>query len=211
VQDLRKFPFDNLLFKSVVTNISQMLWNWYTIDACFLASSWHIKTKGMFAASCIGVILLVVALEFLRRMGKEYDAYILRQYTRRAASLRHASQESYTNSKTNSTYEYNSDGCGPDAACAPALPRQQFITFRASPAQQITRGVIHAATFGLGYIIMLLAMYFNGFIIISIIIGAFIGKVLCDWMVVRLPLVGNEAEGTNNEAQGISEPTVCCG
>ena len=58
---------------------------------------------------------------------------------------------------------------------------------------------------------MLLAMYFNGFIIISIIIGAFIGKVLCDWMVVRLPLVGGGVEGSSNEAEGISEPTVCCG
>jgi copper transporter 1 len=211
VQDLSKFCLYSFVLGSVITNISQMLWNWYTIDACFLADSWHIKTKGMFAASCIGVVLLVVALEFLRRMGKEYDAYILRQYTRRAASLRHVSQQSYTNSKTNSAYEYNSDNCGPDSACSPALPRQQSITFRASPAQQLTRGLIHAATFGLGYIIMLLAMYFNGFIIISIIIGAFIGKVLCDWMVVRLPLVGHEAEGTNDEALGISEPTVCCG
>jgi copper transporter 1 len=211
VQDLCKFSLNSIQLKLMFTNNTQMLWNWYTIDACFLASSWHIKTKGMFAASCIGVVLLVVALEFLRRMGKEYDAYILRQYTRRAASLRHVSRESYTNSKANDAYEYNSDNCGPDAACSPALPRQQFITFRASPAQQLTRGVIHAATFGLGYIIMLLAMYFNGFIIISIIIGAFIGKVLCDWMVVRLPLVGNESEGSNDEALGISEPTVCCG
>ena len=211
MQDFSKFIFDNLVLVLVITNTSQMLWNWYTIDACFLASSWHIKTKGMFAASYIGVILLVVALEFFRRMGKEYDAYILRQYTRRAASLRHVSRDSYNNSKVNSAYEYSEGGCGPDAACAPALPRQQYITFRASPAQQLTRGAIHAVTFGLGYIIMLLAMYFNGFIIISIIIGAFIGKVLCDWMVVRLPLEGSGNEGPSNEAEGISEPTVCCG
>jgi copper transporter 1 len=54
-----------------------MLWNWYTIDACFLSSSWKITSNGMFAGSCIGVILLVMFLEFLRRLGKEYDRYIL--------------------------------------------------------------------------------------------------------------------------------------
>lgn len=34
----------------------------------------------MFAGSCIGVILLVMSLELLRRLGKEYDRYILREY-----------------------------------------------------------------------------------------------------------------------------------
>ncbi|EHK97508.1 putative Copper transport protein ctr4 [Glarea lozoyensis 74030] len=44
-----------------------MLWNWNTIDSC------------MFAGSCIGVILLVMSLEFFRRLSREYDALILRQ------------------------------------------------------------------------------------------------------------------------------------
>ncbi|CAD0084209.1 unnamed protein product [Aureobasidium vineae] len=187
-----------------------MLWNWYTIDACFLASTWHIKTHGMFAASCIGVALLVVCLEFLRRLGKEYDAYILRQFHRRAASLQYRRRVSYVAPKFDDTRA--SGGCGPDASCAPPLPEQRFITFRATPAQQIARGVIHAATFGVGYIVMLLAMYFNGYIIISIILGAFLGKVLCDWMVVKLPLVAGEGfEESQDEAPGLSEPTVCCG
>ena len=188
----------------------QMLWNWYTIDACFLASTWHIKTRGMFAASCIGVALLVVCLEFLRRIGKEYDAYLLRQYRRRVGNLRHMPQIPHVAPKFDG--RYNPDNCGPDAACAPPLPEQQFITFRASPLQQVTRGLIHAATFGVGYIVMLLAMYFNGFIIISIIIGAFLGKVFCDWMVVRLPLSADrDADEGQGGANGISEPTVCCG
>lgn len=192
------------------TDKLKMLWNWYTIDACFLASSWHIKTRGMFAASCIGVALLVVCLEFLRRIGKEYDSYILRQYQRRVASLQYQPRASYISPKSKEV-QY-AEGCGPDASCAPPLPKQQFITFRATPAQQIMRGIIHAATFGVGYLVMLMAMYFNGFIILSIILGAFLGKVLCDWMVVRLPMVSDqEFDGLIEVAKGISEPTVCCG
>lgn len=53
-----------------------MLWNWYRVDSCFIASSWHIRTKGMFAGSCIGVILLVMALELVRRGQREYERYI---------------------------------------------------------------------------------------------------------------------------------------
>jgi len=62
--------------------------------------------------------------------------------------------------------------------------------------------------FGLAYLIMLLAMYFNGYIIISIIIGAFLGKFLCDWGTLQValsdPISGKDAEGCD-------DPTVCCG
>ncbi|KAI1614641.1 putative high affinity copper protein [Exophiala viscosa] len=165
-----------------------MLWNWYTIDACFLAQSWHITTKGAFAASCIGVMLLVVSLELLRRVGKEYDTFILRQFQRNIAL-----------DGANLKGQDNSGSCqsGP-----------QIVTFRASPLQQLVRSVIHAMTFGLAYIIMLLAMYFNGFIIICIFIGAFLGKFLCDWMVQRVPMGGLlEQSGS----QALEEPSVCCG
>ncbi|KAK4941334.1 hypothetical protein LTR10_018744 [Elasticomyces elasticus] len=160
-----------------------MLWNWYTIDACFLAESWHITTKGAFAASCIGVILLVVSLEFLRRVGKEYDTFILRQFQR----------------NTNFKDHNNTDCCqsGP-----------QIVTFRASPLQQLVRSVIHALTFGLAYIVMLLAMYYNGFVIICIFIGAFLGKFVCDWMVQRVPIGGLLQQ---SGSQGVEDPTVCCG
>lgn len=54
-----------------------MLWNWYTIDACFLSSTWHIRSKGMFAGSVIGVFFLVMAIEGVRRLGREYDRRLM--------------------------------------------------------------------------------------------------------------------------------------
>ncbi|RYO83727.1 hypothetical protein DL766_005834 [Monosporascus sp. MC13-8B] len=168
-----------------------MLWNWYTIDACFLTRSWRIQNQGMMAATCIGVILMVICLEFLRRLGKEYDDLIQRQFQR------HVAAQSTTMPSPS------------DNSCA-GLPaaEPQIVLYRASPLQQVIRSIIHAATFGLAYIIMLLAMYFNGYIIISIFIGAGIGKFLCDWMVVKVVL-NNEQGGKG--ATGIEETTVCCG
>jgi solute carrier family 31 (copper transporter), member 1 len=93
----------------------------------------------MFAASCIGVALLVVCLEFLRRIGNDYDAAILRKF-RQHVSVR-AAQIHATNILESAT-------SGP-----------QFVTFRATPLQQLTRAVIYAVTFGVVYILMLLAMY----------------------------------------------------
>jgi copper transporter 1 len=166
-----------------------MLWNWYTIDACFLSESWHITNNGMFAATCIGVILLVVAVEFFRRLGKEYDALLLRQFERRAAAHGPA---------------LAAKGC----AGGTELSRQ-VITLRASPLQQLIRSLIHAVTFGGAYIIMLLAMYFNGYVIICIFLGAGLGKFLCDWLVVKVDL--DSITGQSSQAKGIEETTVCCG
>ncbi|KAK8063066.1 high affinity copper protein [Apiospora hydei] len=171
----------------------QMLWNWNTVDACFLTSSWHIPSEGAFAATCIGVVLMVVILECLRRAGKEYDALILRQFKRHVAAQRLAASKDKT--------------VEPPEEATPNRP--QIITFRASPLQQLTRSVIHAVTFGLAYIVMLLAMYFNGYIIISIIIGAGIGKFLCDWMVYKVVIDGED--GAAAKVDGIEDPTVCCG
>lgn len=145
----------------------------------------------MMAATCIGVILMVVCLEFLRRLGKEYDSLIQRQFQRHVSA------------------QAKSAGCPNDSGSSdlPAAdPRT--VTFRASPLQQIIRSVIHAATFGLAYIIMLLAMYFNGYIIISIIIGAGLGKFFCDWMVVKVII---DSDQSRKGATGIEETTVCCG
>jgi hypothetical protein len=64
----------------------QMLWNWYTIDACFTSSTWHITSPGMFAGSCIGVILRVMSLEFICRVSKGYDQYLIRQHRRPSPS-----------------------------------------------------------------------------------------------------------------------------
>lgn len=162
-----------------------MLWNWYTIDACFLSTSWHITNNGMFAATCIGVIMLVVVVEFLRRMGKEYDAFLLRQF-HRESSKRYAA----------------ADG---------AFGAAQVVTYRASVLQQLTRSFIHALTFGAAYIIMLLAMYFNGYVIICIFIGAGLGKFMCDWLVVKIDVEGRGGSTEATELKGIEEPSVCCG
>lgn len=167
-----------------------MLWNWETIDACFLTSSWRIQNQGMMAATCIGIMLLVILVELFRRMGKEYDSLIQRQFQRQATAHGVALAA---------------------AGCTGAVvPTRQILTFRATPLQQLVRAVIHALTFSGAYIIMLLAMYFNGYVIISIFIGSGLGKFFCDWLVVKIDPEDLGLDG-NARSKGIEETTVCCG
>lgn len=172
-----------------------MLWNWNVVDSCFLASSWHITNNAMFAASCVAASLLVVLLEFLRRVGHEYDAYLLRQFQRQ---LRFQQAQLAAATPANCCDSSNT------------LGGLQYATFRASALQQFARAVIHGATLALAYVVMLLIMYYNGFIFISVILGAMLGKFLCDWMVVRLPYGEAGEKDERRTSVGAAGPTGCC-
>ncbi|GAD92462.1 Ctr copper transporter family protein [Paecilomyces variotii No. 5] len=191
-----------------------MLWNWDTIDACFLSKSWHITSHGMFGGSCIGVICLVLVLEFLRRVGREYDAYIVRRTT---IQRYHLSAMATATSRQNATTTTTTSCCGAESSADENIPKSStppnatsippFASavktgpIRPTFFEQLVRAVLHMLQFAVAYFIMLLAMYFNGYIIICIFIGAFLGAFLFSWE----PLGGN-AEG--NDATSV---TACCG
>ncbi|KAF2853659.1 Ctr-domain-containing protein [Plenodomus tracheiphilus IPT5] len=172
-----------------------MLWNWNTIDTCFISKSWHIRSKGMFAGSCIGVILLVLSLEFLRRAGKEYDRYIVTQHIKSIGSR---------GVTTSSASSENSVGKTPGATTAPAtcIPITA-ARFRPSVLQQAVRALLHMLQFAVAYFVMLLAMYYNGYFIICIFIGAFLGYFVFGWESLSVGRGGNERMEEN--------ATVCCG
>lgn len=184
-----------------------MLWNWTTIDACkyrpytaqdlkpdiyigFLSSSWHITSRGMFAGSCIGVICLVLSLEFLRRVAREYDAFIVRRarlraqyFTLPAASQTTSQSQSESQSPKQSTANVVASSStaitSPDGA--KGIPPCDVQAVRPTMVEQLVRAALHMLQFAVAYFVMLLAMYFNGYIIICIFIGAFLGSFLFSW------------------------------
>ncbi|KAJ4375178.1 Copper Transporter integral membrane protein that functions in high affinity copper transport [Neocucurbitaria cava] len=171
-----------------------MLWNWETVDACFIARSWRITSKGMFAGSCIGVILLVILLEFLRRAGKEYDRYIVAQHTKSLVS------GGVTASTASSD---NGAGKVPATSTTAAYHSVAASKFRPTVLQQALRALLHMFQFAIAYFVMLLAMYYNGYFIICIFIGAYLGYFIFGWESFS---VGQGAKDRMQE-----DVTVCCG
>ncbi|KAK0724097.1 putative high affinity copper protein [Lasiosphaeris hirsuta] len=166
-----------------------MLWNWYTIDSCFISSTWHVTSSGMFAGSCIGVILLVMSLEFLRRAVKEYDRFLIRQHGQLASP-----------GKNNDTPLERSTSPHYLVAGPTALAAGEF---RPTIFQQAVRAFLHMVQFAVAYLVMLLAMYYNGYIIICIFIGAFLGAFVFQW-----ETLGAHGKGSTSAS---NEATVCCG
>lgn len=137
-----------------------MLWNWYTIDSCFIARSWHIRSSGMFAGSCIGVILLVISLEFLRRAQRELDRY----FRRTNAIAASPSTAAITTAEAGSSASSGS-GKAMNASSAAAGVSGRNLAGRVAPLrwwQQLVRSFLFMVQFAVGYFVMLLAMYYNG-------------------------------------------------
>ena len=118
-----------------------MLWNWYTVDACFLSSTWHITSPGMFAGSCIGVICLVMSLEFLRRLTKEYDRYLIYKHAGSHGATKKTSNQPSPSSSIHSTLR---DAAGPGSG-----------VFRPTIIEQTIRALLHMLQFAVAYFIML--------------------------------------------------------
>ncbi|OMP83947.1 Copper transport protein ctr4 [Diplodia seriata] len=175
-----------------------MLWNWYTIDSCFIARSWHVRSAGAFAGSCIGVILLVVALEALRRAQRELDRYFRRvngstatsapSHSTADASAAAAREEAGGSSSASSSGTGGGSGKGGLAAAVTGRGGGRrgmpVVVGGVAPLkwwQQLVRSALFMVQFAVGYFVMLLAMYYNGYIIICIFIGAFLGAAMFQW------------------------------
>lgn len=153
-----------------------------------ITSSWQITSREKFAACCIGVVCLGVFLELLGRVGNMYDKYIYRQF-QYAPLPSSDGQENMSVAKFPLNPPVNH--ITKDGALMDAKPTTQFQSqglylgtggsFRPSMVQQGIRAGIHTLRFGTAYLIMLLAMTLNGFLILTILAGAYVGSFLFDW------------------------------
>ncbi|KAI6782316.1 solute carrier family 31 (copper transporter) [Emericellopsis cladophorae] len=159
-----------------------MLLNYNTVDSCFISSDWQVKSIGMFAGSCIGIALLAIFLELLRRSVKEFDKYLARQHMARHAGVAEAAARSSDEGVKGGAV------AGVTGAAGPIPP------FRPTFWQQGIRAILHTAQFTVAYFIMLLAMYYNVYILVSIFLGILVGSYIFQY-----------------ETIDFSEPTVCCG
>lgn len=164
-----------------------MLWNWNTIDSCFISETWRVRSTGMFAGSCIGVVLLVMSLELLRRSVKEYDRYLIRKHLERRLVASPTAVASTPSRKDSG-----------DGAVAPITTLSSASGYRPNIFEQAIRALLHMLQFAVAYFVMLyvfrhqwederqltmsrLAMYYNGYIIICIFIGAYLGSFVFQW------------------------------
>ncbi|KAK9779690.1 putative Ctr copper transporter family-domain-containing protein [Seiridium cardinale] len=121
-----------------------MLWNWYTVDTCFLSPSWKIRSQGGFAGLCIAIILMAILAQSLGWFAKYYDQRLVRQHQHKTVAL--ATQATQNASTNGSLIAKHAHDLSPVAA------------FRPNLMQQAIRTLIRTVHFALAYWIMLLAI-----------------------------------------------------
>jgi solute carrier family 31 (copper transporter), member 1 len=127
----------------------QMLLNWHTVDACFLSSTFHIRSSFAFFLSCLAALLLVVSLEYIRRAQRNFDRYL------RARNAVLQDEEYALPGETEE--ELLPNGSGREKLMRRLKGRTTVVVL-----EQLLRGLIHTVQFSVSYCIMLLFMYSNG-------------------------------------------------
>lgn len=126
-----------------------MLLNWTTIDACFLFPTFHIHSTFTFFLTCLGSFLLVISLEFLRRLQREFDRYL------RTRKLTRTEKEYVLPEEMEE--KLLDKGTGVEASKGTAGKERPVVVM-----EQVLRGLVHMVQFSVSYCIMLLFMYSNG-------------------------------------------------
>ncbi|KAF4125010.1 solute carrier family 31 (copper transporter), member 1 [Geosmithia morbida] len=179
-----------------------MLLNYNTVGACFVSSRWKITSAGMFAGSCIGIVLLAMLVELLRRGVGEYDRFLIKQHVAKHAAAAARSE----------TRSVPGDGTASRAG-KEAVP---IPSFRPNLWQQGVRALLHTAQFTVAYFIMLLgmlpsplpctergeadglvwtAMYYNVYVLVSIFLGILVGSYIFQYESVDVSYVLTRPRG----------------
>ncbi|KAG8956209.1 hypothetical protein FRC04_004285 [Tulasnella sp. 424] len=127
-----------------------MLWNWETVDTCVVFRSWHVYNMTQFVITCLIIVLIGVSFEWLRKVQKGYDAKLSRGPVGGAGTKRSRS---------------------PPPASRAGVPTSNRLA--------LTPRLIRASLYGLivfiSFFIMLIFMTYNGYLVLSVVAGAFIG------------------------------------
>ncbi|KAK2487909.1 hypothetical protein H9L39_01836 [Fusarium oxysporum f. sp. albedinis] len=199
-----------------------MLWNWNTIGTCFISKAWYMDSGGKFGITCFGAFMLVMLLEFLARVSREWERH---RFARGAPN----SQEPYAPAAGIELAVLQPAAAQPAAAqpddIQPVASRPASATGPnngkdandanndANPIPNFCpsfvehafiNAILHTVQCVITYILILMAVSFNGYIIISMFIGAYVGA-LC---FQRDPLT--ETRNPNAYQRAFQQPVVCC-
>ncbi|RBA12367.1 hypothetical protein FPRO05_03817 [Fusarium proliferatum] len=188
--------------RSCLTN--PMLWNWNTIGVCFISEAWYIDSGALFATTCLAAFGLALFLQFARRASREWERHLFARNVGNPqaffdpitgielAPLQPAAAQPAGGQPAGG----QSAGGQPADAAQPAQPVQpaqpapangpgngqdaanRLPPFCPSFVEHIVEASLCTLRLIVTYVLILMAVSFNGYIIICIFSGHFFGIVL---------------------------------
>ncbi|KAF1912579.1 Ctr copper transporter family-domain-containing protein [Ampelomyces quisqualis] len=140
-----------------------MLFTWDTTDLCIVFRGWRISGTGSLIASLLAIVLLTAGYEAVREASRRYEAYATRVGERRAGGT----ESSETQDTPNNANESSS-----------LLGPGRNVGKNSEQQMKIVKGILYAMQVFYSFFIMLLFMTYNGWIMLAVAVGAFVGYLL---------------------------------
>ena len=172
-----------------------MLWNWYSKDVCFISSQWKTSTKALFGGTCVGVFALLITINWWRRILFQYKIYCSELRKEEVGELVkagvsfHSVREPFDNVDFSKNENMFVEWMVPFAETWKhkwfwalnknlAVEVGDHIYLYPSIWEHLIFCVGDTMEWSVHHVIMLLFMYFNGYVFISCMIGAGTGFLL---------------------------------
>jgi copper transporter 1 len=144
-----------------------MLFTWNTQNLCLVFRSWHIDGAASLFFSLLGVVILSAGYEWLRDFTRRFEARI--------------DAATPENNTTTQNDEENVENGGSEETSS-LLPNAGRTPAAASRSRYSLPHILKGALYGLqvfySFFIMLLFMTYNGWVMIAVAVGAFLGYIV---------------------------------
>ncbi|KKY26247.1 putative ctr copper transporter family protein [Diplodia seriata] len=130
-----------------------MLFTWDTTDLCIVFRSWHVGSTWSLIVSLAGVVVLCAGYELVREISRRYEASV----AARQGGVRVGG----------SGVPANNSGIGGRAVVAWSAREEKRV--------KLIKAVLYAVQVFYSFFIMLLFMTYNGWVMLAVAVGAFVG------------------------------------
>ncbi|KAF5534928.1 copper transport CTR3 [Fusarium phyllophilum] len=208
--------FSTKEFGSCLRNTT--LWNWNTIGACFVFEGWYISSRALFAITCLGAIGVAMAFEFACRVTREWERH---RFARDVGNPQEpydpivgielaplqpaAAQPVPAQPVPAQPVAAQPMASRPASASGPNNGRGRVAPFFPSLVEHaLIKAPLHILQLAINYGLILMAVSFNGYVIICIVIGHYFGFYLFG----RDPMT--ETNKPNAYQRVFQQPVICC-
>ncbi|KYK56821.1 hypothetical protein DCS_03827 [Drechmeria coniospora] len=131
-----------------------MLFTWDSTNLCIVFRQWHIRSTASLVVSLVAVVVLAMGYEALRSVSRRYETTV----NKRIAALPHEQSEDVTET-------------------TPFLATGQYQV-AAGRNSHVVKAVLYALQNFYAFMLMLVFMTYNGWVMIAVSLGALFGYLL---------------------------------
>ncbi|KAL2867119.1 low-affinity Cu transporter [Aspergillus lucknowensis] len=151
-----------------------MLFTWSTKNLCIVFSGWRVTGPLSLLGSLIVIVILAAGYEGTRQVTRRYEvahARRLSAFSAAAVASREIADEAVTGNGSQSQSQANSHVPGASSPLLVGSDNLRAVERRG----KITMAALYAVQVFYSFFIMLLFMTYNGFVMLAVAVGAFVG------------------------------------